>query len=63
MSMPPPCPPGPERTPRGEGRRRRRLLVDQDKPNGASAVSVKQSVSPFLDTRIGADMTVADRAR
>jgi hypothetical protein len=29
------------------------------KPNGASAVSVKQSVSPFLDTRIGADMTVA----
>jgi len=29
------------------------------KPNGASAVSVKQSVSPFWDTRIGADMTVA----
>jgi hypothetical protein len=29
------------------------------KANGASAVSVKQSVSPFLDTRIGADMTVA----
>jgi hypothetical protein len=29
------------------------------KPNGASAVSVKQSLSPFLDTRIGADMTVA----
>jgi hypothetical protein len=29
----------------------------RDKPNG-SAVSVKQSVSPFLDTRIGADMTV-----
>jgi hypothetical protein len=29
------------------------------KPNGASAVSVKQSVSPFLDTRVGADMTVA----
>ncbi len=28
-----------------------------DNPNGA-AVSVKQSVSPFLDTRIGADMTV-----
>ena len=28
-----------------------------DKPNGA-AVSVKQAVSPFLDTRIGADMTV-----
>jgi hypothetical protein len=29
------------------------------KPNGASAVSVKQSISPFWDTRIGADMTVA----
>ncbi|MFB9267035.1 hypothetical protein ACFFWD_28405 [Bradyrhizobium erythrophlei] len=27
--------------------------------NGTSAVSVKQSVSPFLDTRVGADMTVA----
>lgn len=27
--------------------------------NGSAAVSVKQSVSPFLDTRIGADMTVA----
>jgi hypothetical protein len=29
------------------------------KTNGSSDVSVKQSVSPFLDTRIGADMTVA----
>ena len=29
------------------------------KANGASGVSVKQSVSRFLDTRIGADMTVA----
>ena len=29
------------------------------KPNGASAVSVKQSITPFWDTRIGADMTVA----
>jgi hypothetical protein len=27
--------------------------------DGASAVTVKQSVSPFWDTRIGADMTVA----
>ena len=27
--------------------------------NGTSAVSVKQSLSPFWDTRIGADMTVA----
>ena len=31
---------------------------NKDKPNGASAVSVKQSVTPFWDTRIGADMTV-----
>ena len=30
-----------------------------EKANGTSAVSVKQSLSPFLDTRIGADMTVA----
>ena len=30
-----------------------------EKPNGSAAVSVKQSVSPFLDTRVGADMTVA----
>ena len=29
-----------------------------NKPNGA-AVTVKQAVSPFWDTRIGADMTVA----
>lgn len=27
--------------------------------NGTSAVSVKQSISPFWDTRIGADLTVA----
>jgi hypothetical protein len=30
-----------------------------EKPNGTSAVSVKQSLTPFWDTRIGADMTVA----
>jgi hypothetical protein len=29
------------------------------KSNGSSAVAVKQSISPFWDTRIGADMTVA----
>jgi hypothetical protein len=29
-----------------------------DKTDGSAAVSVKQSVSPFLDTRVGADMTV-----
>jgi hypothetical protein len=30
-----------------------------EKANGSSAVSVKQSISPFWDARIGADMTVA----
>jgi len=30
-----------------------------ERSNGTSAVSVKQSISPFWDTRIGADMTVA----
>jgi len=30
-----------------------------ERTNGTSAVSVKQSISPFWDTRIGADMTVA----
>jgi hypothetical protein len=28
-------------------------------PNGTSAVSVRQSITPFWDTRIGADMTIA----
>jgi hypothetical protein len=32
---------------------------NDNKANGASAVSVKRSVSPFWDARIGADMTVA----
>jgi hypothetical protein len=32
------------------------------KGNGASSVSVKQSISPFWDTRIGADMTVVNPA-
>jgi hypothetical protein len=31
----------------------------KDKANGAAALSVKQPVSPFWDTRIGADMTVS----
>jgi hypothetical protein len=31
------------------------------KQNGGSDVSVKQSVSPFWDTRVGADMTVASQ--
>src|SRR5215468_2902849 len=30
--------------------------------NGAASVSVKQSISPFWDTRIGADMTVVNPA-
>jgi hypothetical protein len=32
--------------------------TNNNQPNGASAVSVKEKVSPFWDTRIGADMTV-----
>ena len=31
---------------------------NRNQANGASAVSVKQSVSPFWDARVGADMTV-----
>ena len=31
----------------------------QDKANGAAALSVKQSMMPFWDTRVGADLTVA----
>jgi hypothetical protein len=31
------------------------------KPNGSAAVSVKQPVSPFLDARVGADMTVVNQ--
>jgi hypothetical protein len=31
----------------------------QDKANGAAALSVKQSMIPFWDTRVGADLTVA----
>src|SRR6201996_3930838 len=34
-----------------------------DKTNGSSAVSVKQSLSEFLDARVGADMTVAPEPR
>src|ERR1700681_448691 len=32
----------------------------KDKPNGSAAGSVKQPVSPFLDARVGADMTVVN---
>src|SRR4051794_30748278 len=32
---------------------------NQDKGSAAAGVSVKQSVSPFWDARVGADMTVA----
>jgi hypothetical protein len=31
----------------------------QDKANGAAALAVKQSMIPFWDTRVGADLTVA----
>jgi hypothetical protein len=33
----------------------------KDKPNGSAAVSVKQPVSPLLDARVGADMTVVNQ--
>jgi hypothetical protein len=33
----------------------------KDKTNGAAAVSVKQSLSAFLDARVGADMTVVNQ--
>jgi hypothetical protein len=35
------------------------IWSDKNNPNGTSAVSVKQSLSPFWDARVGADMTVA----
>ena len=35
----------------------------KDKPNGSAAVSVKQPVSPFLDARVGADMTAVNQSQ
>jgi hypothetical protein len=35
----------------------------RDKPNGSAAVSVKQPLSPILDARVGADMTVVNQPR
>lgn len=32
-----------------------------DKPDGSSAVAIKQPLTPFLDTRVGADLNVATR--
>jgi hypothetical protein len=37
------------------------LWSAKDRSNGAAAVSVKQSLSAFLDTRVGADMTVINQ--
>jgi len=34
------------------------IWSNNNQPNGASAVSVKETVSPFWDARVGADMTV-----
>jgi hypothetical protein len=52
-----------ETAPKGSGAkgaaRAETLWSAIEQPNGTSAVSVKQSISPFWDTRIGADMTVA----
>ena len=45
----------------GRGRRRNDVVVE-GQGERRLAVSVKQSLSPFWDTRIGADMTVARRA-
>jgi len=32
-----------------------------DRPDGSSAVAIKQPISPFLNTQVGADITVAGR--
>src|SRR5258707_10900167 len=48
LSMPAPGPTGPKATDSGDA-----SWSSNAKPNGASAVSVKQSPSPFWDTRIG----------
>jgi hypothetical protein len=50
--------------PKGSGSSKAAGSVDtawsaNEKANGTSAVSVKQSITPFWDMRIGADMTVA----
>jgi hypothetical protein len=44
--------------PKGPGSATAAWSADE-RSNGTSAVSVRQSISPFWDTRIGADMTVA----
>jgi len=48
------------KTPRAQGRTEPGAMTwsNTGRPNGAAAVSVKQSVAPFWDARIGADMTV-----
>lgn len=33
-----------------------------DRPDGSSAVAIKQPISPFLNTRVGADLNVAGQA-
>jgi len=56
----------PLNAPAAKGRAASKAAVSADtawsanqRANGTSAVSVKQSLTPFWDTRIGADMTVA----
>ena len=48
------------KAPRAQGRSESSGMTwsNKDRPNGAAAVSVKQSVTPFWDARVGADMTV-----
>src|ERR1700694_3510015 len=50
--------PAPKRTPPKAGTAAEMSWSSNSKPNGAAGVSVKQPLSPFWDTRIGADMTV-----
>lgn len=52
--------------PAARARRAQRAAANDDsnwssstKPNGTAAVTVKEALSPFWDTRVGADMTVA----
>jgi hypothetical protein len=51
-------PPSKARLPGQAGTGNEMSWSSHDKPNGSAALSVKQPLSPFWDTRIGADMTV-----
>ena len=36
-------------------------LLRSDKPDGSSAVAIKQPITPFWDTRVGADLNVTTK--